>query len=185
MEEGSSGACLIAVARLQHFGDGSPCSTMEASENEFVARVGVDSRYTYVDLRVVGVLGYLPQDLIGQVFYEYYHPEDIQKMVQLHHDGQRGGEGQISIAGEGREILLCVQRICKGIHVYMYMYLTGTQRSPSLLLLLLCPFPRPAGPGNLLPEHACPKLHRPATAAAYATGPANGSTADKHRRHTF
>ena len=136
MEEGSSGACLIAVARLQHFGDGSPHSTMEASENEFVARVGVDGRYTYVDPRVVGVLGYLPQDLIGQVSYEYYHPEDIQKMVQLHHDGEGGGrEGQISIAGEGREILLCVQRICKGIHVYMYMYmyLTGTSLPPSPL----------------------------------------------------
>ena len=45
-------------------------------------------RYTYVDPRVVGVLGYLPQDLIGQVSYEYYHPDDIQKMVQLHHDGR-------------------------------------------------------------------------------------------------
>ena len=24
---------------------------------------------------------------MGQVSYEYYHPEDIQKMVQLHNDG--------------------------------------------------------------------------------------------------
>ena len=61
MEEGSSGTCHITVTRLQHFRDGSPRSTMEASENEFVARVGVDGRYTYVDPRVVGVLGYLPQ----------------------------------------------------------------------------------------------------------------------------
>ena len=45
----------------------------------------------YVDPWVVGVLGYLPQDLIGQVSYEYYHPDNIQKMVQLHHDGERGG----------------------------------------------------------------------------------------------
>jgi PAS domain S-box-containing protein len=89
MEEGSSGACLIAVARLQHFGDGTPRAAMEASENEFVARVGTDGRFTYVDPRVVGVLGYLPQDLIGQVSYEYYHPEDIQKMVQLHHDAMK------------------------------------------------------------------------------------------------
>ena len=36
--------------------------------------------------RVAGVLGYLPQDLIGQMSYEYYHPDDIQKMVHLHHD---------------------------------------------------------------------------------------------------
>ena len=40
------------------------------------------------------MLGYLPQDLMGQVSYEYYHPEDIQKMVQLHNDGMcvRGEE---------------------------------------------------------------------------------------------
>ena len=108
MEEGSSGACLIAVARLQHFGDGSPRSTMEASENEFVARVGVDGRYTYVDPRVVGVLGYLPQDLIGQVSYEYYHPEDIQKMVQLHHDGEGGGRARSLLLGRGgRSYFVC------------------------------------------------------------------------------
>ena len=38
--------------------------------------------------RVASVLGYLPQDLIGQVSYEYYHPDDIEKMVHLHHDGE-------------------------------------------------------------------------------------------------
>ena len=80
--------CLIAIARLQHFGGGGLQSALGASENEFVTRVGMDGRYTYVDPRVMGVLGYLPQDLIGQVSYEYFHPEDIQKMVQLHHDGE-------------------------------------------------------------------------------------------------
>ena len=45
--------------------------------------------YNYINtIRVAGVLGYLPQDLIGQISYEYYHPEDIQKMVHLHHDGK-------------------------------------------------------------------------------------------------
>ena len=44
--------------------------------------------YLHTSFRVAGVLGYLPQDLIGQVSYEYYHPEDIQKMVQLHHEGE-------------------------------------------------------------------------------------------------
>ena len=41
----------------------------------------------FLSYRVAGVLGYLPQDLIGQVSYEYYNPDDIQKMVQLHHEG--------------------------------------------------------------------------------------------------
>ena len=76
----------MMVARLQHFGDNGPRLSMEVSENEFIARVGADGRFSYVDPRVAGILGYLPQDLHGQVSYEYYHPDDIQKMVQLHHD---------------------------------------------------------------------------------------------------
>ena len=118
MEEGSSGACLIAVARLQHFGDGSPRSTMEASENEFLARVGVDGRHTYVDPRVVGVLGYLPQDLIGQVSCEYYHPDDIQKMVQLHHDGEGGGGPDLYCWGGEGDLTLCA--VHNYVKVFMY-----------------------------------------------------------------
>ena len=118
MEEGSSRACLLAVIRLQHFGDNSPRSTMEASENEFVARVGVDGRYTYVDPRVVRVLGYLLQDLIGQVSYEYYHPEDIQKMVQLHHDGEGGGgrARSLLVGRGGRSYFVC------STYVKVFMY---------------------------------------------------------------
>ena len=52
LEEGSTGACLFAVARLQQFGDGvGPQLSMQTNENEFVSRVGVDGRFTYVDPR--------------------------------------------------------------------------------------------------------------------------------------
>ena len=40
--------------------------------------------YTY---RISVVLGYQPQQLLGQVCYEYFHPEDIKKMVELLHTG--------------------------------------------------------------------------------------------------
>lgn len=52
VDESSMGACLVAVARLQHFGDNVQRPKMDASENEFVARVGVDGRFTYVDPRL-------------------------------------------------------------------------------------------------------------------------------------
>lgn len=46
-------------------------------------------RYCHVVLcRVVSVLGYVPQDLIGEVSYQYYHPDDLHRMVQLHQNGQ-------------------------------------------------------------------------------------------------
>ena len=51
VDKEETGACLVAVARLQHFGDSTPRSAMSAPENEFVARVGTDGRFTYVDPR--------------------------------------------------------------------------------------------------------------------------------------
>ena len=37
--------------------------------------------------RVSNILGYLPQDLVGHNSYDYFHPDDMQKMIQLHHEG--------------------------------------------------------------------------------------------------
>ena len=47
------GACLVAVARLQHFGDNVQKPKLDTSENMFVARIGVDGRFTYVDPRCI------------------------------------------------------------------------------------------------------------------------------------
>lgn len=63
VEESSSGACLVAVARLQHFGESVPRATMETNENEFVARVGVDGRFTYVDPRYHGLGDHKPHPI--------------------------------------------------------------------------------------------------------------------------
>lgn len=86
VEKEETGACLVAVARLQHFGETAPRHAMSSNDKEFVTRVGTDGRFTYVDQRITNVLGYLPQDLTGQVSYEYFHHEDMQKMVHLHHE---------------------------------------------------------------------------------------------------
>ena len=52
VDKDETGACLIAVCRLQHFGDNTPNRTaMASNDNEFVARVGTNGRFTYVDPR--------------------------------------------------------------------------------------------------------------------------------------
>jgi PAS domain S-box-containing protein len=86
--EGEMSQCLVAMARLQPFGsnDGEGGPPQEPSDSEFVARVSLDGRFSYMDHRVNAVLGYLPQDLIGQMCYEYFHPDDIRKMVELFHE---------------------------------------------------------------------------------------------------
>lgn len=74
VEESSSGACLVAVARLQHFGESVPRATMETNENEFVARVGVDGRFTYVDPRYHGLGDHKPHP-ITKPFNSQLHPK--------------------------------------------------------------------------------------------------------------
>ena len=51
VEETTMGACLVAVARLQHFGDNVQRPKLDTNENMFVARIGVDGKFTYVDPR--------------------------------------------------------------------------------------------------------------------------------------
>ena len=55
VEKDANGACLVAVARLQHFGDStsSACasSMLPSNDREFIARVGVDGRFSYIDPR--------------------------------------------------------------------------------------------------------------------------------------
>ena len=43
----------MAVARLQHFGDNVQSNKVDQVGNEFIVRVGVDGRFTYVDPRSV------------------------------------------------------------------------------------------------------------------------------------
>ena len=45
----------MMVARLQSFGDMSKRSSMPTSDKEFISRVGVDGRFSYVDPRYVTV----------------------------------------------------------------------------------------------------------------------------------
>ncbi|XP_065911548.1 protein cycle-like isoform X2 [Dysidea avara] len=84
-EEGVT-QCLVAIARLQPFSRQTEpeAAVVDSNDSEFVARVGLDGKFTYIDHRVVSVLGYVPQDLVGEVSYQYYHPDDLHRMVQLH-----------------------------------------------------------------------------------------------------
>ena len=51
VEKQEVGSCLVAVARLQNFGEASPKNLMSSNDKEFVTRIGTDGRFTYVDQR--------------------------------------------------------------------------------------------------------------------------------------
>ena len=96
----------------------------ESDRMELVPDINFVNHY-----RVAGVLGYLPQDLIGQMSYEYYHPDDIQKMVHLHHDGKYVPFPNLHspiLIPEHMLIYIVLKlhsyNTCT-VHAYMYMYM--------------------------------------------------------------
>ncbi|KAK7115769.1 aryl hydrocarbon receptor nuclear translocator homolog isoform X2 [Littorina saxatilis] len=80
-DENSSSCCLVAIGRLQVTNTPN-CSDLMGpnATSEFISRHSVDGKFTFVDQRVTSVLGYQPQELLGKVAFDYYHPEDQNHM---------------------------------------------------------------------------------------------------------
>jgi PAS domain-containing protein len=52
------------------------------SQSEFISRHGMDGKFSFVDQRVMNVLGYTPTDLLGKSCYDFFHPEDQNHMKE-------------------------------------------------------------------------------------------------------
>ena len=43
--------------------------------------------YIHVVIRVLDVLGYNPQELLGELCYDFFHPDDLDHMVESYDQG--------------------------------------------------------------------------------------------------
>jgi len=79
----SSSCCLVAIGRLQV--TSTPNSAdLNSSENthEFVSRHNMDGTFTFVDHRVLNIMGYNPPELLSKCCYEFIHAEDQAHMKE-------------------------------------------------------------------------------------------------------
>lgn len=84
--------CLVAIARLQITSSTTANDLNANNPNEFISRHAMCGKFTFVDQRVIGVLGYQPVDLLNKSCYDFFHPDDIAHMKENFEQGEPSSE---------------------------------------------------------------------------------------------
>uniref|UniRef100_A0A8C1KI69 Aryl hydrocarbon receptor nuclear translocator-like 1b n=1 Tax=Cyprinus carpio TaxID=7962 RepID=A0A8C1KI69_CYPCA len=83
--EGCNLSCLVAIGRLHpHIVPQPMNGDIRVKPTEYVSRHAIDGKFVFVDQRATAILAYLPQELLGTSFYEYFHQDDIGHLAECH-----------------------------------------------------------------------------------------------------
>ncbi|KPP66629.1 aryl hydrocarbon receptor nuclear translocator-like 1a-like [Scleropages formosus] len=83
--EGCNLSCLVAIGRLHpHIVPQPSSGDIRVKPTEYVSRHAIDGKFVFVDQRATAILTYLPQELLGTSFYEYFHQDDIGHLAECH-----------------------------------------------------------------------------------------------------
>ncbi|XP_043650503.1 protein cycle [Drosophila teissieri] len=82
-------SCLVAIGRIP---PNVRNSTVPASLDNhpnirhvlFISRHSGEGKFLFIDQRATLVIGFLPQEILGTSFYEYFHNEDIAALMESH-----------------------------------------------------------------------------------------------------
>ncbi|XP_073974940.1 circadian locomoter output cycles protein kaput-like isoform X3 [Rhodnius prolixus] len=67
-------------------------SVIDSSKCEFTSRHSLEWKFLFLDHRAPPIIGYLPFEVLGTSGYDYYHVDDLDKVVNCHETLMQKGE---------------------------------------------------------------------------------------------
>lgn len=68
-------------------------SVMDNMRSEFTSRHSLEWKFLFLDHRAPPIIGYLPFEVLGTSGYDYYHVDDLDRVVTCHESLMQKGEG--------------------------------------------------------------------------------------------
>ncbi|KAK0181752.1 hypothetical protein PV327_004006 [Microctonus hyperodae] len=66
---------------------------VDETKAEFTSRHSLEWKFLFLDHRAPPIIGYLPFEVLGTSGYDYYHVDDLEKVVTCHESLMQKGEG--------------------------------------------------------------------------------------------
>ena len=69
-----------------------PVVHQQTAKGEFTSRYSLEWKFLYLDNRAPPIIGYLSFEVLGTSGYDYYHADDLDRIVQCHESLMKTGE---------------------------------------------------------------------------------------------
>ncbi|KAG7312968.1 hypothetical protein JYU34_000038 [Plutella xylostella] len=83
---------LVCTGRLRSPHLIRDVSLVDSARNEFTSRHSLEWKFLFLDHRASPIIGYLPFEVLGTSGYDYYHFDDLEKVVSCHEALMQKGE---------------------------------------------------------------------------------------------
>ncbi|XP_025087428.1 circadian locomoter output cycles protein kaput-like isoform X1 [Pomacea canaliculata] len=93
LQSSSMSVCFCCTVRLQTSHIIREMSNVDEATCEFTSRHSLEWKFLFLDHRAPPIIGYLPFEVLGTSGYDYYHPEDIERVAKCHEQLMQMGEG--------------------------------------------------------------------------------------------